>query len=172
MKRIVNTILLVVPVLMFSLSSCIENEPILFEETVAEFDATVWNAPAVGVNYPILTRVAGYGRAVSTTLDPLINRSSGDIKFRVNLVSAQLSTDQTLSVSVVTGNTTAVAGTHYTIPASVTIPANSSFGELTVTVLNPGPGTGSVDLVVQIDGNEAVKPSENFKRLGIRIAQN
>lgn len=171
MKRIVNTLFVIVPVLIFSLSSCIENEPILFEDSVAEFDATVWNAPAVGVKYPILTRVAGYGRAV-TTADPLITRASGTINFRVNLVSAQLSSDQVLNISVVTGNTTAISGTHYTLPATVTIPANSSFAEVPVTVLNPGPSTGSVDLVLQIDGNDVVKPSENFKQLGIRIAQN
>lgn len=171
MKRIINLIF-VIHVLLFGLSSCIENEPIVFTGSVAEFDATVWNNPATGLTYPILTRVAGYGRPVSTTADPLITRTSGDIRFRVNLVSAQFDTDQVLNVSVVTDGTTAVAGTHYTVPTTVTIPANSSFGEVTVTVLNPGASSGSRDLILQIDGNDTVKPNENFKRLGIRIAQN
>jgi Domain of unknown function (DUF4843) len=171
MKRIKN-LLLVIPVLLFAMSSCIENPPVVYTGSVAEFDATVWNAPATGVTYPILTRVAGYGRAVSTTTDPLITRTSGAIKFRVNLVSAQFAADQVLNVSVVADKTTAISGTHYTVPATVTIPANSSFGEVTVTVLNPGATSGSVDLVLQIDGNETVKPNENFKKLGIRIAQN
>ncbi len=171
MKRNLK-LFLIIPALLFAMGSCIENEPIIFTESVAEFDATVWNAPAVGTNYPILTRVAGYGRALSTTLDPLITRTSGVINFRLNLVSAQFSSDQTVSISVVTDKTTAIAGTHYTVPTTVVIPANSSFAEIPVTVLNPGPTSGSVDLVLQIDGNETVKPSENFKRLGIRIPQN
>jgi|LNFM01.1.fsa_nt_gb hypothetical protein len=171
MKRIIN-IFLIVPVLLLVMGSCIENEPVVYKGSVAEFDATVWNAPAAGTTYPILTRVAGFGRAVSTTADPLITRASGVINFRINLVSAQFPVEQTLSVSVVADKSTAIAGTHYTIPTTVVIPANSSFGLLPVTVLNPGATTGSVDLVVQIDGNETVKPNENFKRLGIRIAQN
>jgi hypothetical protein len=170
MKRTIKLIL-IIPVLLLVMGSCIENEPILFTESVAEFDATVWNAPAVGTNYPILTRVAGYGRA-ATTADPLITRTSGAIKFRVNLVSAQYPIDQVLNVSVVADRTTAVSGTHFTLPSTVTIPANSSYGEVTVTVLNPGPSSGSVTLVMQIDGNDTVKPSENFKRLGISIPQN
>jgi hypothetical protein len=170
MKRIIN-ILLIIPVLLFALSSCIENDPILFTESVSEFDATVWNAPAVGVKYPLLTRVPGYGRAVASS-DPSITRASGVINFRINLVSAQFTTDQVLNISVVGDKTTAVSGTHYTIPATVTIPANTSFGIFPVTVLNPGATSGSVDLVLQIDGNETVKASENFKNLGIRIAQN
>lgn len=170
MKKVIN-ILLFIPLLALTLSSCIENEPVLFDKSLAEFDATVWNAPAAGINYPLLTRVPGYGRA-AVTADPLITRTSGAINFRVNLVSAQLSSDQVLNISVVSDKTTAISGTHFNIPATVTIPANSSYGEFTVTVLNPGATTGSVDLVLQIDGNETVKPSENFKKLGIRIAQN
>lgn len=150
---------------------CIENDPILFKDAIAEFDATVWNAPAVGVNYPIITRVVGFGRA-ATTADPLIARNTGTMNVRINLVSAQFATDQVLNISVVNGATTAVAGTHYNIPATVTVPANSSFALLPVTIVNPVTGIGSVDLVVQIDGNETVKPSENFKRLGIRIPLN
>jgi len=170
MKRKLK-LFLIIPALLFAMGSCIENDPILFTDSVAEFDATVWNAPAVGTNYPILTRVAGFGRA-ATTADPLITRTSGTINFRINLVSAQFTADQTLNVSVVAGSTTAIAGTHYSIPTTIVIPANSSFGLLPVTVINPGATSGSVDLVVQIDGNETVKPSENFKRLGIRIPQN
>ena len=42
------------------LASCIENEPVHFTGSVAEFDAAVWNTPAAGENYPLLTRVPGY----------------------------------------------------------------------------------------------------------------
>ncbi len=160
------------------LMSCIENDPVVFKDTVVEFDAAVWNTPATGVTYPILTRVPGYGRAVSTNAtapsvaDPLITRTSGNISFQLNLVGAQTGSDRTVAVSVVSTGTTAVAGTHYTLPASVTIPANSSFGILTVTVLNPGATSGTRDLIIQIDGGTDVKPSENYKTIGLRIAQN
>lgn len=159
------------PLLLFTVGSCIDNEDRLFTQSIAEFDATVWNAPLTGRTYPMLTRVAGFGRAASTA-DPLISRTTGTFNVRVNLVSAQFATDQVLNVSVVTSATTAVAGTHFNLPATVTIPANTSFGLLPITVVNPGPGTGSVDLVLQIDGNETVLPSENFKTLGVRIPLN
>lgn len=150
---------------------CIENEPVLFRGSIAEFDATVWNAPAVGQNFPILTRVVGFGRA-ATTADPLITRTTGVMNVRVNLVSAHLPQDQILAISVASDLTTAIAGVHYTVPSSVTIPANESFGLLPITIINPVVGSGNVVLVLQIDGNETVLPSENFRRLGVRIPLN
>lgn len=170
MKKKIFAFLL--PLVLLTAGGCIENEERLFKQSIAEFDATVWNTPLVGRNYPMLTRVAGFGRAVSTTLDPLISRTSGTFNVRVNLVSAQFTTDQVLNVSVVAAETTAVQGTHFNLPTTVTIPANTSFGLLPVTVVNPGPGVGTVDLVLQIDGNDTVKPSENFKKLGVRIPLN
>ncbi len=159
-------------------TSCIENDPVHFTGAVAEFDAAVWNTPASGQTYPILTRVPGFGRAVSTnstapsTADPLITRASGTINFRVNLVGAPQPTQQSIPVSVVSENSTAVAGTHYTAPTEVVIPAGENFGILSVPVLNPGATTGSVVVVLQIDGNSSIAPSENYKRIGISIAQN
>ncbi len=178
MKKSNITILISFLASFFMLQSCIDNDPVLFSGSVVEFDAAVWNTPATGQVYPILTRVPGYGRAISTnatapsTADPLITRTSGNIEFRVNLVSAQKSEDQSISVSVVAEKSTAISGTHFTIPSTITIPANSSFGILTVAVINPGATSGSVDLVVQLDGNSTIKPSENYKQIGIRIAQN
>ena len=169
-RRSINLILLATIVV--SLGSCIKNEPILFQGSFAEFDATVLNTPAAGATYPLLVRVPAFGFAVATA-NPSITRASGAIGFRINLASAQFATDQVLNVSVVTDKTTAIASTHYTIPATVTIPAKSSYGTLTVTVVNTGVSSLTpVDLVLQIDGNDQVKPSENYKRLGIRIAQN
>jgi hypothetical protein len=171
MKRRIMKLALLTAIVV-SLGSCIKNDPILFKESVAEFDATVLNTPATGATYPLLVRVPVFGFAVAAA-NPAITRASGAIGFRINLASAQFDTDQVLNISVVTDKTTAIAGTHYTIPAKVTIPAKSSYGTLTVTVVNPGVSSLTpVDLVVQIDGNDQVKPSENYKRLGIRIAQN
>jgi hypothetical protein len=164
--------------LVLMLTSCIENDPVIFTGSVAEFDAAVWNTPTTGEIFPLLTRVPGYGRAVSTnatapsTADPVITRTSGTVTFRVNLVGAPMNVEQTLTVSVVSDKTTAIAGTHFTVPTSVVIPAGESFGFLDVPILNPGASAGSVNLVLQIDGNEKVKPSENYKKIGLSIAQN
>jgi hypothetical protein len=177
MKNIVKSIVIFASSLLV-LGACIENDPVIYTGSAAEFDAAVWNTPATGETFPLLTRVPGYGRAVSTnatapsTADPSINRTSGTIDFRVNLVGAPRSADQTLTVSVVADKTTAVAGTHFTTPASITIPAGENFGILSVSILNPGPSATPVDLVIQLDGNDVITPSENYRRLGMRIAQN
>lgn len=177
MKKFIN--LLSIAILCAGvMSSCIENDPVIFNGSVAEFDAAVWNTPATGETYPILTRVPGFGRAVSTnatapsTADPLITRSSGTISFRVNLVGAPLNAEQTIPISVVAEKSTAIAGTHYTAPTSVVIPAGENFGVVSFPVLNPGATSGSVVVVLQIDEGASVLPSENYRRIGISIAQN
>lgn len=153
-------------------TGCIKQDDKTFKGLVAEFDAAVLNSPAVGKTFPILTRVPIYGVAVSTA-NPLITRTSGTIKFRVNLVGAQSSSARTIPVSVVAGETTAVDGTHYTISNTITIPANSSFGELTVNVINPGTSSTTPRIVVfELGDGSEIKASANYKRLGISIAQN
>jgi hypothetical protein len=174
MKRILFLIVLAFPVF---LGSCIKNDPITLEgEVYVEFDATVLNTPLTGRTYPVLTRVPAYGAAVVGT-NPSITRASGAIKFRVNLVGAQQSTDQVITFKAVTAPTlptgvvAATSGTHYTITGTLTIPANSSFGEATVTVVNPGVSSATpVGLVLELVGNETVKPSENYKFLGVQIS--
>ncbi|MFD1258923.1 hypothetical protein ACFQ3S_19115 [Mucilaginibacter terrae] len=160
-------------------SACAKNEEIVFAGSQIEFDASVYNANASGATYPIVTRVPGYGRTIVTTTsstftaDPLINRSSGTIKVRVNFVSSQSSNATTLTYRVVPDVTTAVAGTHFNTSGSFTIPANSSFGEISIDILNPGATTtGPKVLVLELIGNETIKVSENDKRLGLSIAQN
>lgn len=154
-----------------------------------EFDATALNAITSPRTYPILTRVPGYGRGVIATsaaatgvvADPLLTRTSGTVKFRVNLITAQQTSPQVINYRVVATEkdasgadvtvTTAVAGTHYNTTGSFTIPANSSFGEVTVEILNPGATTGTRDLVIEILGNTTIKPSVNYNKLGLRISQ-
>jgi hypothetical protein len=145
----------------------------------AEFDATVTNTPATGLTYPVLTRVAGYGRPVYTgtpNTDPLITRTSGVVKFRINLVGQQFPADQTITYKVVAtpaGYTAAVVNTHFTVSGTAVIPANTSFAEIAVNVVNTGASsTTPVVLVLEIIGNEQVQPNANFRFLGISIAQN
>ena len=155
-------------------SSCMKEDRALLKDSFVEFDAATYNANAAGVDYPMLTRVPRYGEPVNTgatTADPAITRTSGTIKFRVNLVGAQRSTPTVVEYGVVADKTTAVSGTHFTTASSVTIPANSSFGEVTVVVLNAGASSVARDLVLELRGASDLPPSQNEKRIGIRISQ-
>jgi hypothetical protein len=155
------------------LTSCIKQDSKIYSAgTVVEFDASVLNSPAVGKTFPLLTRVPVYGVAVATA-NPLITRTTpGVIRFRVNLVGPQATIDRTINYSLVAGETTAVSGTHYTSGNSFVIPANSSFGEISVTILNPGVTGTPVNLVFELLGNGAdIKANTNYRFLGMTIAQ-
>lgn len=168
MKKIT---LYIIALVGLTLSSCIKNDRIVYTGSELEWDAATYNANALGVTYPILTRLPGYGRA-ALTADPLITRTSGSVKFRVNLVGPQRSTPTTVTYKVLSSVTTAVAGTHYNTSGTFTIPANSSFGEVQVDILNPGATSGSKDLVLELVPPAGMTVNANDKDLGIRIAQN
>ncbi len=74
---------------------------------------------------------------------------------------------------MVAAETNAVAGTHYgTLSGRVTIPANSSFGYVEIPILNSGVSSATAaDLVLELRGNDSVKPSPKYDRIGIRISQ-
>jgi hypothetical protein len=122
-------ILLLVLIVFVSFSSCVKNNDVLYTGSVVELDAATFNANAVGVTFPILSRRPADGRASTPTLDPLLTRASGTIQLRVNLVGAQRTTDTEVSYQVIAGGTSAIEGIHYApLPGKVVIPANSSFG--------------------------------------------
>jgi hypothetical protein len=155
-------------------TSCIKQDSKVYSGgTKVEFDATVLNAPAVGKTFPLLTRVPAYGIAVSTANPTITRTSPGVIRFRVNLVGPQASTDRTVNYRVVAAETTAISGTHYTTGSSFVIPANSSFGEVAVTILNSGvASTTPVTLVLELVGDGAgITASTNYRFLGMSIAQ-
>lgn len=156
------------------LGSCIKNEDNIFVSSVVEFDAAAYNANAAGLTFPLLTRVPGYGRAASTA-DPALSRNNPGVKkFRVNLIGGQLPTPTKVFYQVFAG-TTATEGVHYNKPSGeVTIPANSSFGEMEIEILNPGsPATPDpVELRLLLTGGEnGVTSSVNYRIIGLRIAQ-
>src|SRR5688500_10764424 len=97
MKSKITFSIVIVSLLLFS--ACIKNDPVLFTDAQTEFDAASWNANAAGLTYPLFTRVPGFGRA-ATTADPLITRTSGTIRVRVNLVGAKSKTDRTIDYAV------------------------------------------------------------------------
>lgn len=171
MKRIITFILAIATVSL--LGSCVKNELPVFTAPVAEFDAASWNSNAAGLSFPILTRVPGYGRPASSS-DPLLTRNNPGIKkFRVNLIGQQLNTATDVYVIMNSVTSTAVAGTHYRqFSPVVTIPANSSFGELEVEILNPGsPGTPKELELILSSGTNGIKSNPNYNTIRLRISQ-
>lgn len=181
----------------FTFSSCIKQMDKTFQgKTVVEIDATPLNSNAVGVNFPILTRVVPEGRPVAT-VDSTIRRFAGTVRVRVNLVGPQSDKDETVGYKVVgspvasvafpvtaTGQTPsapaatltisdAIAGTHYTaLPGKVTIPAKSSFGYINVQVLNAGSAAGQARYIgIKLDSTGSLMPSVNYLQLGLAIDQ-
>ncbi len=170
-------------------SSCIKEETKNFNgNTVIEFDAAVLNTATTPYTYFVTTRVPVYGLTVSTANSPtLITRSlATPVKLRVNLVGPQFSTDQVINYQIITPvpvppnntpvpvspNMLAVSGTHYTTGGTFTIPANSSFGEIIINIVNPGASsTNPREVHIELVGNADVKSSENYKRVAIRISQ-
>jgi hypothetical protein len=136
-------------------SSCIEQNYPVWEGLVVEFQDAVDRAPAPGLTYPRIT--------VANTV--------GTVNLRVNLVGKQRPSDEIITYSVVVDGTTAVAGRDFAAPGTLTIPAGSSFGTLTVNVLNTGRIGGSVDLLLQLVGNDEVGNSANYNKVQIRITR-
>jgi hypothetical protein len=178
------------------LAGCIKNDPVLYTDSVAEIDATALNANAAGLTYPILPRVLRDGRASATT-DSTLRRNPQTVKIRVNLVGPQSTKDETVgyetfSSPVTTFNfpatatgqtpsapaaaltiTNAVVGTNYAaLPGTVTIPANSSFGYIDLVILPTAstPATGRF-VGIRLTSTGSIKPSENYKELGLIIDQ-
>ncbi|GAA4414761.1 hypothetical protein GCM10023187_44630 [Nibrella viscosa] len=147
--------------MLFGMTSCFEDLDKTFDEkTVVEFQTAITSTPAVGRTYPLIS--AG-NSATAVTLTQ-----------RINLVGKQRSADETIKVSVDKENSTAVEGTHFTLAngGNVVIPANSSFGTVTVTVPRgtAAASVPAVNLVLVIEGNgRDILPSENYKRVGFSI---
>lgn len=152
MKKLFSLLSLAL-VLVFS--SCIEQNYPVWEGYVVELQDAVDRAPVAGLTYPRIT--------VANTV--------GTVNLRVNLVGKQRPSDEIITYSVVTDGTTAAAGKDYNAPGTLTIPAGSSFGTLTVTVLNTGKIGGSVDLLLQVVGNDEIGSSANYNKVQIRITR-
>ena len=153
--------------------SCIKNRLTLWTGTQIELDAATWNSNAVGLAYPILTRVPAYGEAVNATNSPTsLTRTTAPFQLRINLVGPQSKTDIPVTYHVVDAESTAIGGVHYAaFSGSTVIPANSSYGYITVTPLNPGATSGSRILVIELL-NSGVKTNPNYSKVGLSIAQN
>lgn len=133
-------------------TSCFEDESDkLFRGAFVEFDETSF---ATNPN-TFVKQVREDGRSATT---------------QVNLVGAHRSTDQVITFSV-DPESTAVLGTNYELQGNeLTIPANSSFGFLSVDLLDSPMGEDeSVTLILILEGNNEIRPSENYKRFTYQI---
>ena len=153
------------------LTGCVKNELTVYKGSLVEFDAATWNANSTGLTYPMMTRVPAVNAATGSTAASL-TKATGTVSLRVNLVGAQRSTATTFNY-VVASESTAVAGTHYTAPTGTgTIPAFSSFGTVTITILSPAASSATpVDLVLQLVNSADINVSTNYAKVGLRIAQ-
>ena len=141
--------------LVLVLSSCIEQNYPVWEGALVEFQDAVVRAPVTGQKYPRIT--------VANTV--------GAVNLQVNLIGAHRTSDETITYTVVQNGTTAVSGTDYTASGSLVIPAGSSVGTLTVTVNNTGKIGGSVDLLLELVGNNLIGSSVNHNQVQIRITR-
>jgi hypothetical protein len=97
----------------------------------------------------------------------------------VSTTAATCGTAQTLPAqtpAVAGGDLAIVSGTpgvHFAnLSGKVTIPANSSFGNIQIQVLNPGATAGSgVFVGIQLDSTGTVLPSLNYRTIGFVIDQ-
>lgn len=168
--------------LLMAFTSCIKNDEILLKENLVEFDVSTHNANGLSKVYPILRQVAPYGFAIPSSA-ALISRTSGTLQYRINVVGPQSATDREITYKIVSNEvhtlvisgvsrTTkpAISGTNFTTTGKVTIPANSSFGILNVTIINPGAAlSDDLLLVLELEGNTELKPSNADKQIGIWI---
>jgi hypothetical protein len=152
MKKIISIFSLV---MVFVLGSCIEQNYPIWEGFEVEFQDAVVRAPAPGETFPRI--------AVVNTV--------GTVNLQVNLVGAHRASDETLTYRIVEDKTTAVAGTHYNTPGSFVIPAGTSFGTVPVEIINYGPGTGTVDITLELVGSDAIPASANYNRVQIRVSR-
>ncbi|MBX9784079.1 MAG: DUF4843 domain-containing protein [Chitinophagaceae bacterium] len=166
-------------------TGCIKNEDIIFNDaSIIEWDLATYQARSGGFPFPLVTAVPqDFGRSIlvannafGAPADPALNRSYPSvIRMRVNFVGVKPTENQTFPVRANTTYTTAIEGVHYTLlDKSVTIPKDSSFGYVRWQVLNPGTppaGTVAVRVVFELQPNNVIKPSENYRFLGWQITQ-
>jgi hypothetical protein len=179
MRKIIFNIFLLAG--LFSMTSCIKQIDKNFSgNPVVEFDATVLNTASTPYTYHVAVRTPPFGIPITTANSTAITRTlATPVLLRVNLVGAHRTTDEILQYRVITDvtptspNLVAVAGTHFNTGTTVTIPKGSSFGEVVINILNTGvSSTNPREVHLELMGNENLKPSEKYKRVGIRIAQN
>lgn len=173
-------------------SSCIKSKDVVFEQNLAELDVASFNTNFGTLTYPFITRQPLPGRAILSA-DAFITRASGTVTFRVNLLGKQRAAASTVKYSVflvgasvgttvtygapVSGTLTTFegsAGTHYSDASGgiCTIPANSSFGTITLNIINSGVSVNQTALVgIELVNGGDITVSTNYKKVAFAISQ-
>ncbi len=130
------------------------NERYLLTDNSIEFEDAASTTVAVGKDYPIVTR----------TISP----TNTEVSFQVNLSGTQFNEDQTFQVKLVNAETTSVENRDFSVNGdkTFTIPKGKSKG--TVKVQASGTGIGSTVLVLELVGNDKIKVSKNYSKVGVR----
>jgi hypothetical protein len=147
--------------LLVSLAACNNDLNKTFTGTLLEFDDAILTTNAVGRNFPIISLANSATAGVTRTT-------------RLNLVGPQKASDITVRVIVDPAYSTA-ATTSYTVAngGNVVIPANTSFGSLTVVTSRFSSTTAPIgNLVFILDSTSTdFKPSFNYRRIGFSFRQ-
>ncbi|WP_040670673.1 hypothetical protein [Nitritalea halalkaliphila] len=153
MKKLV---IYVMALFLLGFSACMEQNRPIFRGAEVEFDFAVLTAPVGGLTFP--------RRTVANTV--------GETEFRVNFVSAHRAEDTFVDVEIDPEFTTAVEGVDFTLSDTrVRIPANESFGFVTVGIINTGAIGGFVDVTLKLVDTGDVIASPNFQRVQVRITR-
>lgn len=103
-----------------------------------------------------------------------LNRSvggDGTTTIEVQLIGEQRSSALPLSVSVVSGETTAQQGTHYSLPSnSVTISADSSTAGFDIDYTGSNVTGNDVVLTLELQGTDQVRAAPNLRRHTLTIS--
>ncbi len=145
-------------------SACFEDPDTTFDElTLVEFEDAVRTTPAPGATFPIVA----------------LTRTSGTRTAWVNLIGKHLGASQNMRISIDTAVTPflrstdirAEAGKHFDLSdGSFAFKADTSFAPVRFKVLDPGATVGKFAFfILRLDGNDEIKPSENYRRIGYRI---
>ncbi|WP_166334743.1 DUF4843 domain-containing protein [Sphingobacterium chungjuense] len=136
------------------LTSCFKDyeDKLIFKDFMVEFQDAVVVSNAVGKTYPIITA------------------RPGEHKLQVNLLGGLSESAQTIRATVVASETTAVQGQHYELSqdGQIQFPANTAISSLNYAIPSLAPQTDVV-LVIELQANDQVKTSGNYKTVGIRI---
>lgn len=151
-----------------TLTGCFEDTKILFQDSLVEFEDAVLRAKAAGQLFPLM---------------PVVTRTAGTQSYQINLVAAQLNSAEDITFSLeavpasLLNSTTieAVEGVHFTFNPVATFPEATSKSNFTGITILPGfpvdAGKTAI-LILKLDGNDTLLPSENYRRLAVRINLN
>ncbi len=149
MKKIA---ILFLTTVVFLTTSCFDDARVTFSGSLIEFQSAITSSLAVGKTYPILNITKGTS-----------------IVTQVNLLARQSAQDVTVRYSVDRTESTAVEGTHYVLTDGGSLVFKSNTSTTTTNIETRNLATMDVVLVLILEGNETIKPSENYKRIGFRI---